>query len=225
VLERPQAQLAGVIGGAAASATWSGGTGTYNPSNTALNAIYTPSAAEIAAGGVTLTLTTNDPAGPCGATNDQVRININKAATANAGVDQIVCSSSPVVTLAGVIGGGAASGTWSGGAGTFNPDANTLNATYTPAPEEIAAGSVTLTLTSDDPNGPCGAVSDAMKITINPGRDRERGRGSDGVHQRAAGAARGRDRRRRRQRHVERRHRQLQPQRFHAERHLHPERG
>src|SRR5204863_95050 len=79
----PQAQLAGVIGGAAASATWSGGAGTYNPSNSALNATYTPSAAEIAAGGVTLTLTTNDPAGPCGAVNDQVRININKAATAN----------------------------------------------------------------------------------------------------------------------------------------------
>ncbi len=59
------ATLAGIIGGSAASATWSGGTGTYAPNNTTLNAVYTPSAAEITAGTVTLTLTTNDPAGPC----------------------------------------------------------------------------------------------------------------------------------------------------------------
>jgi hypothetical protein len=164
----PQAQLAGVIGGGAASATWSGGTGSYSPNASTLNATYTPSAAEIAAGGVTLTLTTNDPAGPCGATSDQVRININSAASVNAGADQIVCSSSPAAQLAGVIGGGASTGTWSGGAGTFAPNANTLNAVYTPTAAEIAAGSVTLTLTTDDPAGPCGALSDQVKITINP---------------------------------------------------------
>ena len=164
----PQAQLAGSIGGGAATGTWSGGAGSYSPNASSPTAIYTPTAAEIAAGGVTLTLTTNDPAGPCGAVNDQVRININKAATANAGADQIVCSSSPLAQLAGVVGGGATGGTWSGGAGTFNPDANTLNATYAPSAAEIAAGSVTLTLTTDDPNGPCGALSDQMKVTINP---------------------------------------------------------
>jgi len=164
----PQAPLGGTVGGAAVSGTWSGGAGTFSPNASALNATYTPTAAEIAAGGVTLTLTTNDPSGPCGAVSDQVRITINPAATTNAGADQTVCASSPQAQLAGVTGGGAAGGTWSGGAGTFSPDVTTLNATYTPTAAEIAAGFVTLTLTTDDPNGPCGAVSDQVRITINP---------------------------------------------------------
>ena len=42
-----------------------------------MNAVYTPSAAEIAAGSVTLTLTTNDPVGSCGPANDQMKITIN----------------------------------------------------------------------------------------------------------------------------------------------------
>ena len=95
-------------------------------------------------------------------------ITINPVATVDAGADQTVCASSPVVALAGAIGGAAASGTWSGGAGTFTPDNTTLNATYTPTAGEITAGTVTLTLTTDDPAGPCGAVNDAMVITINP---------------------------------------------------------
>jgi hypothetical protein len=164
----PQVQLAGVLSGGATSGTWSGGSGSYNPNASALNAIYTPSAAEIAAGGVTLTLTTNDPAGPCGAGSDQMHITIQPAAVANAGANQTVCANAPQVQLAGVISGSATSGTWTGGTGTFNPNASTLNAIYTPSASEIAAGGVTLTLTTDDPAGPCGAGSGQMKITINP---------------------------------------------------------
>src|SRR5207244_12972330 len=138
----PRVQLAGAIGGGAATATWSGGAGTFSPNASTLNATYTPNAAEIAAGGVTLTLTTNDPAGPCGAVNDQMRITIDPAATVSAGAAQTVCSSSPQVQLAGAIGGGASSGTWSGGTGTFNPDASAPNATYTPSAAEVAAAGV-----------------------------------------------------------------------------------
>src|SRR5262249_2702667 len=164
----PQAQLQGVVGGGATSGTWSGGVGSYNPNANALNAIYTPRGAEIAAGGVTLTLTTNDPTGPCGPVSDQVYISIQGVATANAGVDQTVCSSSPQVQLQGSVGGSAGGGTWTGGTGTFNPNASTLNVIYTPSAAEIAAGGVTLTLVSNDPSGPCGSASDQMRITINP---------------------------------------------------------
>ncbi|MCX6913690.1 MAG: hypothetical protein NT167_11680, partial [Verrucomicrobia bacterium] len=166
--DSPTVTLAGAIGGAATSGTWSGGAGTFTPDNTTLNATYTPTAGEITAGSVTLTLATDDPAGPCGAVSDAMVITINPVATVNAGADQTVCASSPVVTLAGAIGGAAASGTWSGGAGTFTPDNTTLDATYTPTAGEITAGTVTLTLATDDPAGPCGAVSDAVVITINP---------------------------------------------------------
>ncbi len=70
--------IAGSIGGAATSQTWSGGTGTYSPSNTSLNITYTPSASEIAAGFARLFLTTNDPdgGGPCIAAIDTVNISI-----------------------------------------------------------------------------------------------------------------------------------------------------
>ena len=75
--------LAGSIGGSATTGTWSGGTGTYNPNNTTLNAIYTPSAAEILAGTVTLTLTTNDPdaGGPCLASTSTVTLTIKSIPT------------------------------------------------------------------------------------------------------------------------------------------------
>ena len=81
-------------------------------------------------------------------------------------MDQTVCSSSPQVSLAGAVGGGAASGTWSGGTGTFSPGATTLNAIYTPSAAEIAAGGVTLFLTTNDPAGPCPALVAQMRITI-----------------------------------------------------------
>jgi hypothetical protein len=175
----PQVTLAGIVGGSATSGTWSGGTGTFNPNANTLNAVYTPSAPEIAAGFVELTLTTNDPAGPCAAATDKMRININPVATVNAGADQTVCSASPTVTLAGIVGGGATSGTWSGGTGTFNPNANTLNAIYTLSAPEVAAGFVELTLTTNDPAGPCPSVSDKVRIlvtndaTVNAGPDQE----------------------------------------------------
>src|SRR5438093_5254368 len=128
----PAVLLNGSVGGAASSGTWSGGNGSFSPSASALNATYTPTAAEVATGSVTLTLITNDPAGPCGAVSDQMTITFNPAATANAGLDQTTCSSTPTVQLAGSVGGAASTGSWSGGNGPFSPSASTLNATYTP---------------------------------------------------------------------------------------------
>jgi hypothetical protein len=164
----PNATLAGSFGGSAASATWNGGAGSFNPDNTTTNAIYTPSAGEILAGTVTLTLTTDDPAGVCGPVSDSMTVTINPAATVNAGPDQTVCGDNPATTLAGSIAGSASSATWSGGGGSFAPNPGTLNATYTPTAGEVAVGTVTLTLTTDDPDGagPCGVASDSMVITI-----------------------------------------------------------
>ena len=158
--------LAGTQGGSTTSATWSGGTGTFSPNSTTLNAFYTPSVAEVNAGSVTLTLTSNDPTGPCGAVSDQVLITINQPAAVNAGIDQTICGTS-TVSLAGTQGGTATTITWSGGAGTFSPSATVLNATYTPNAADLAAGSVTLTITSNEPVGPCAAVSDQVLITMN----------------------------------------------------------
>jgi len=158
--------LAGTVGGGATTGTWTGGSGTYNPNNTTLTAVYTPSAAEVTAGTVTLTLTTNDPAGPCNATSSNVTITINAQPTVNAGPNQTICAGS-TATLAGSYGSTATSASWSGGTGTYNPNNSSMTAVYTPSTAEINAGTVTLTLTTNNPAGPCNAVSDNMVITIN----------------------------------------------------------
>jgi len=149
----------------ASGGAWSGGSGTFAPNNTSLGAIYTPSAGEIAAGTVTLTLTTTGN-GTCNAVDDQMTITITPAPTVEAGAGEEVCSNNPDILLNGSV-TIASGGTWSGGSGTFTPDASTLNATYTPSQSEINNGSVTLTLTSTG-NGDCLAVSDNVVFTFGP---------------------------------------------------------
>jgi PKD repeat protein len=98
--------------------------------------------------------------------NNTATITVDPAPTVFAGNDQLICSSSPVVQLAGTFGGSASSVSWtSSGDGGFN-NASLPNATYTVSANDIANGSVTLTLTTDDPAGVCNPVSDVMTINI-----------------------------------------------------------
>jgi len=158
--------LSGTRGGGASSSNWyTSGTGTFNNS-ALLNAIYTPSASDLSAGSVVLTLLTNDPAGPCPPVGDSLVLTFTPAPTVNAGADQIVCMPIATAVLSGsvTLAGG---GSWSGGSGTFNPNNTILNATYTPTASEISAGFVNLVLTSTG-NGGCNAVTDTMRITYTP---------------------------------------------------------
>ena len=84
--------------------------------------------------------------------------------TVDAGAGQNVCANNSDVSLSGSV-TVASGGVWTGGAGAFIPDANSLNVTYTPSAAEIANGSVTLTLTSTG-NGTCTQESDNITITI-----------------------------------------------------------
>ncbi|NRA10721.1 MAG: IgGFc-binding protein, partial [Crocinitomicaceae bacterium] len=158
------ATLAGSVT-VATGGSWSGGLGIYTPNNTTLNTVYSPTAAEITAGTVMLTLTTTGNGG-CLAVTDDIIITITNAPTVNADVDQTVCANNSAVTLNGNV-TVATGGTWSGGTGTYAPNANTLNAVYTPSAVEITAGTATLTLTTSG-NGNCNAEIDNMTITITP---------------------------------------------------------
>ena len=101
----------------------------------------------------------------CGTTiSTSVPLTVNQNVTTNANIDQTVCAGNSI-TLAGFVTGGAGTGTWSAPSGTFAPNATTLNATYTPT---VASGTVTLTLTSLDPAGPCAATTDQMVVTVAP---------------------------------------------------------
>jgi len=151
--------LAGTIGGSATSGTWSAPSGSFS-SASSLTSSYTPS---ILNGTVTLTLTTNDPLGPCPAVTSTMIVTVNPIATANANIGQTVCGGG-TITLAGSIGGSATSATWSATSGSFS-SASSLTSSYTPS---ILSGTVTLTLTTNDPTGPCPAVISTMIVTVNP---------------------------------------------------------
>jgi autotransporter-associated beta strand protein len=164
----PNVTLAGSFGGGASSATWSGGAGTFSPNNTTTNATYGPTAEEIAAGQIRLTLTTDDPGGACAPAVGDVEITFNRTATVNTGPGQTITAGNNV-KLAGSVGGTASSGAWTtSGTGTFSPNNTSMNATYIPTSGDIAAGQVTLTLTTDNPAGGCSALSAAMTVTISP---------------------------------------------------------
>ena len=120
--------------------------------------------ADIMAGSVLLTLTTDAP-GACPSASDAMTLLLDPVAEVDAGPDSTICNTCSY-TLDGVLAGAANTGTWTtSGTGTFN-NAQLLDATYTPSAQDIANGSVTLTLTSDDPTGPCAAVADDMLLTI-----------------------------------------------------------
>ncbi len=117
----------------------------YSDANTLECGLH-PSAGEITAGSVTLTLTSTGN-GNCVPEDDNVTYTFSPAPTANAGVDQTLCANNANVSLNGSV-TVATGGTWSGGAGTFSPNANSLTAVYTPTAAELTAGTVTLLLTT-----------------------------------------------------------------------------
>ncbi len=155
--------LNGSVSGGASSGIWTTtGTGTFFPSNTALNATYVASSQDSITLGATLTLTATN-FGNCNPSSDQVRINIFPAGTANAGSDQTVCANNLVISLHGVVGGGAIGGVWSSsGTGTFSPNPQSLITTYIPSNGDIANGWVNLILTANS----CNNASDQLHATI-----------------------------------------------------------
>jgi len=126
----------------------------------------------------TLTNTTTIPAtatytvtpvnGTCIGNSFKVVVTVNPTATVNAGSNQDICAGS-AVQLNGSMGGAATSATWSGGTGSFSPNRNSLTPVYTPSAAEITAGTVILTLNSNDPDGagPCSAATSSVTIVVN----------------------------------------------------------
>jgi hypothetical protein len=134
-----------------ASLLWtSSGTGTFDDASL-INTVYTPSAADIAAGSVELTLTALGQS-PCGDASHGIVLSIMPQAQANAGQALSICSDATAQPEATAV--NYASLLWtSTGTGTFD-DASLINAVYTPSADDVAAGNVTLTLTAHG-QGPC----------------------------------------------------------------------
>ncbi|MBL7882888.1 MAG: T9SS type A sorting domain-containing protein [Bacteroidia bacterium] len=115
---------------------------------------------------MTYTLTVTDAV--AATATDAVYIGVTYQAIAYAGGDMTICAGSPVPTLSGSMGGSASSLTWTtSGTGTFsNP--TSMVTTYTPSTADELAGSVVLTMTTNDPPGPCPAATSSLTLTINP---------------------------------------------------------
>ena len=149
------------------TATATGGNGVYtyrwrNSSGTIVSNSSTYTATT--AGTYTAEVTDGLSTATCPDAFVSVPVNIATTPVVNAGVDQTVCATRPTVLLHATSTTG--SGVWSGGSGSFQPNASSLITSYTPSATEINNGNVTLTFTSTGAGGGCLNSSDQMTITL-----------------------------------------------------------
>ena len=171
--------LTGTIGASATTGLWSkiagnGALSATNVSGSTVTANYIIDPTDVSTT-VIFRLTSNDPDGPtspCTSAFADINITINRAAAITAGIDLAQCKDQASITLQGGITYAPNGVLWSGGAGVFSANTNPTSNYSFANPSEISSTSpVTLTLTALDPDGvggPCAAVADQMKLTINP---------------------------------------------------------
>jgi gliding motility-associated-like protein len=137
----------------ASSGIWSGGNGTFSPGNTALNATYTPTQAEVLAGSVNLTLTTLSNSS-CPEDSDVMTIFIAQPIQVTIAAPSFVCYNQNS-TLTANITGGTPPYTY-----LWNTGATTQSITNQPP------GTYTVTVTDASVN-PCSETT-TFTITENP---------------------------------------------------------
>ncbi len=150
--------------------TWTtSGTGTFND-NSILNPVYSPSADDITAGQIIITVVV-DAVGPCsGNYSDSFVLDIIDQPIASAGVDATICSSDDFSLITASASDYSAITWTTSGTGTFD-DATALNPIYTPSVADAAMGTIVLTITTDG-NVPCTVqATDDMTLTINQAPD------------------------------------------------------
>lgn len=135
--------------------SWAGPNGFTSQSATPSISNATPAAS----GTYTVTVTDNT-AMTASAT---ILVTVLPAAIVNAGADQVLCNNTNA-QLNGSFSGGASSAGWTASVagGTFSPNASSMSAVYDP-PNNFS-GVITLTLTTNDPAGPCGPASDQVTL-------------------------------------------------------------
>ncbi len=116
-----------------------------------------------------VTVTGIQSGGSCISTDVQYT-SVNELPQVNAGSDISICESENA-SLSGSVSGSVSGGSWtSSGSGNFT-DPTSLNTSYFPSAQDISDGSITLTLTSDNPAGPCGTNSDQLTVDFIPSDD------------------------------------------------------
>ena len=158
-------QLNGTISGGSTTGTWTSSVmgGTFVPNANELNPTYVPPLDFI--GTITFTLTSDAPTAPCTIVSETFSTTFNSEATVSTGNYDPICENSSI-QLNGNFGGAATSITWNDSVGGVFSNSNSINSTYTPPPGYL--GNIVLTLTTNDPLGPCDAVSESTTIEVIP---------------------------------------------------------
>jgi large repetitive protein len=168
----PIVALAGKITGTYTSFTWQGGTGTFSAGRNSLTTNYTPSAAEIAAGTVTLTLqaTTSLPA-PCNLIGSNITITITPIDNVTSPPAQPLCTAQPLnyaitstsggpnFTWTGTVTSGTATGVTASGTG------NSINDVIVDTDPNNAA---TVVYKITPQNNGCTGNTFTLTVTVNP---------------------------------------------------------
>ncbi len=165
ICENGSAQITGSANNSLTFIWNTSGDGTF-ANNSTLTPTYFPGSGDIANGSVTITLTAY-ALSPCTVSaNDDMIITIGTEPMVDAGSDQLICGN--FYTLVNAAATDYATLSWTtSGTGVFI-NGNSANATYLASPTDLAAGSVTLTLTATG-LFPCSStVSDQMVLTFTP---------------------------------------------------------
>jgi len=123
-----------------------------------------------AAGMITYTFTPNT--NQCAATTS-MEITVNDCACMDPAIVSInsimpICEDE-TLSLTALLSGSATTVTWGSSGDGFFDDSNLLTPTYTPGTADISSGTVTLSVTTNDPDGagPCVSITEDVILTIN----------------------------------------------------------
>lgn len=152
---------------------WTGGSGTFNPSNNSTTIIYTPTASEILSGSVTLTATSTGAGGGCAESTDQIVLVFPPDISVNITTSSISCYGNNTTINATVTGGaGAIDYLWNTGAVTSSINVtagnycvnveDTLGCYSTSCSNVITPDPMTISLSSTDATAGNNGTTTAM---------------------------------------------------------------
>jgi PKD repeat protein len=143
-------------------AQWtSSGIGIFIPNDSAMNAEYVLTPADILSGSIDFYISSSDTLGLCLNSRDTMTVTIMPPSLASAGSDATICADSAGYSLTGSISNASGSLWSSSGAGIFLPIPDSLIATYVPG----SSGIDTIVLYA---TGSCNNAADTLLLTVSP---------------------------------------------------------
>lgn len=160
----PTVNLNGLVGGPTVSGLWTtNGSGAFIPSDTLMNTTYVLSPNDLTLSSLVITLTSQNN-GLCNAVSDNITVFITQKPFVDAGKNDTICASAPMIAISGTVNGSASTGIWSTtGSGSFG-NVGSLSTFYTMSAADTLAGTVQLILTST--GGICNAEKDTVTFII-----------------------------------------------------------